>query len=81
MLLRAITGYPAPGRARLKSASCGLPDIGVLSAAGTATTTVIGAGISVTTAVLTMDSGTSEWAIRVATGTEIASITTVPLIM
>src|ERR1035441_8326063 len=81
MLLRATIGCPAPGRGRLKWASCGRRDIGDLSAVGTAITMVIGADISATTAALTMDSATSESAIRAGTGTEIVSTITVPSTM
>ena len=76
--LKATTGSPECGRGRRKWAFCGRLVIGALWEACIAITTDLGAGMSATTAVLTMDSVTAAPATRVVIGAGTASTTTVP---
>jgi len=72
------TGSQAPGRNRLKWATCGPRDIGDFMAAGIVITTVHGVSMSATTVALTMDSAMAEPATRAGTGADAASIITAP---
>src|ERR1700733_6495510 len=81
MTAAIITGCPARGCCRLRSASSGLQPGGVGVVMPLSSTRVTGALKSVFMAALTMDSATSEWVSKAAVGTTGISFITERLAM